>query len=303
MTPTMHDARAARLGKKPQEPRDTYYNGVLALYGAWLREVAQVRGLGFVDMYSPLNDLTLTERKKNADFTMIHDAVHPAPPGQVVMAASIIADICPRNAVSVITIQDKAGKLAAMAPGGKIGDFQADDDGVRFTFTAAALPWVLPPDATAGYELVHAGHHYSMEALMARNLKPGKYQLKIDGQPAGCYTDAQLAFRLELEGNDKTPEYQQALRVALLNKERNDKALHPLRDLWGKMKGWRRQIAQAEAKQDPQLTAKKDAFEHWQDSEFRPGTAKLLAMAQDYENQIYQANQPAPRKYELVRMK
>ena len=51
MTPTMHDARAARLAHRGLEPRDTYYNGVLALYGAWLREQAQVRGLGFVDMY------------------------------------------------------------------------------------------------------------------------------------------------------------------------------------------------------------------------------------------------------------
>ena len=55
MTPTMHDARAARLRNKAMEPRDTYYNGVLALYGAWLREMAQLRGLGFVDMYGPLN--------------------------------------------------------------------------------------------------------------------------------------------------------------------------------------------------------------------------------------------------------
>ena len=34
MTPTMHDARAARIAKRVLEPRDTYYNGVLALYGA-----------------------------------------------------------------------------------------------------------------------------------------------------------------------------------------------------------------------------------------------------------------------------
>jgi hypothetical protein len=49
----------AGLYGKPMEPRDTYYNGVLALYGAWLREQAEIRGLGFVDMYSPLNSLTL----------------------------------------------------------------------------------------------------------------------------------------------------------------------------------------------------------------------------------------------------
>ncbi len=48
MTPTMFDARAKRISGKTQEPRDTYYNGVLALYGTWLREQTEVRGLGFV---------------------------------------------------------------------------------------------------------------------------------------------------------------------------------------------------------------------------------------------------------------
>ena len=141
MTPTMHDARAARLRGKPMEPRDTYYNGVLALYGAWLREVAQVRGLGFVDMYSPLNQMTLTQRKKDADFTLIKDAIHPNEPGQVVMAAAILADLCPRSSVSSITIQQqKSGKLGAIAGNGKVTDFQADDKCVSFTFTANALP-------------------------------------------------------------------------------------------------------------------------------------------------------------------
>ena len=84
MTPTMHDARAARLAKRAQEPRDTYYNGVLALYGGWLREQAQVRGLGFVDMYGPLNNVTFEQRKKIPNWTMIRDAVHPGPTGQVV---------------------------------------------------------------------------------------------------------------------------------------------------------------------------------------------------------------------------
>ncbi len=50
MTPTMFDARAKRLKSDQAEPRNTYYNGVLALYGSWLREQAEVRGLGFVDM-------------------------------------------------------------------------------------------------------------------------------------------------------------------------------------------------------------------------------------------------------------
>jgi len=303
MTPTMFDARAKQLRHQGAEPRDTYYNSVLALYGAWLREVAQVRGLGFVDMYAPLNQQTLDGRKKDACFTLMKDGVHPDAPGQVVMATAILGDICPQSIVSAIVVQEKKGQLAATAAGGKISDFQADGDRVSFTFTAAALPWVLPADATPGYVLTHAGHHYSNESIAARGLKPGKYELKIDGQPVGTYLDSQLAFRVELEANEKTPQYQQALRVALLNKDRNDKAMHPLRDLWLKVKVGRRQIEQATAKNDPQLAAKKQAFQKWLADEFQPAAAKLQAQLREYEDQIYQANQPAPRKYELIRVK
>lgn len=302
MTPTMHDSRAARLRGRGAEPRDTYYNGVLALYGAWLRETVQVRGLGFVDMYSPLNQLTLAERKEDAEFTLIPDAVHPAAPGQVVMAAAILADVCPRGVVSSITIQEKGDKLAANAANGKITDFRSGDDGIRFTFTGNALPWVLPPDAALGHDLLHAGHRYSMEAFTARNLAPGKYELKIDGQSVGTWADTQLAFRVELETNDKTPQYQQALRVAMLNQERNEQAVHPLRDLWRQLKVKRKQIAQQTEQNGPQFAAAKESLEKWLASEFRPGIAKFQTLAEDYEDRIYQANQPVARRYELLRV-
>jgi len=302
MTPTMHDARAARMRGKPMEPRDTYYNGVLALYGAWLREMAQVRGLGFVDMYSPLNQITMTERKKDATFTLIKDAVHPGESGQLIMAAAIISDMCPRSGVSSINIQEKAGKLVATG-NGQISDFSADDSGIRFKFQAKSLPWVMPPEAAVGYQLLHLGHHYSMESFTAKNLKPGKYELKIDGQTIGVYPDTQLAFRLELEANEKTPQYQQALRVAMLNKERNDKAMHPLRDTWLKMKVKRRQLAQLASKNDPKLAEAQAQFDKWVAEEFKPAVDKLKALVADYEGQIYQANQPAVQQYELIPVK
>lgn len=93
MTPTMHDARAARMSPRGAEPRDTYYNGVLSLYGSWLREMSQQRGLGFVDMYGPLNQMTLEQRRTDPAWTMIKDAVHPGPAGQLVMAAALISDV------------------------------------------------------------------------------------------------------------------------------------------------------------------------------------------------------------------
>ncbi|MBI5397049.1 MAG: SGNH/GDSL hydrolase family protein [Verrucomicrobia bacterium] len=303
MTPTMHDSRAARV-RKPAEPRDTYYNSVLAYYGTWLREIAGQRGLGFVNMWAPLNDLTMEQRKKNPNFTLIKDAVHPDAPGQVVMATAIINDMIPRSTVSGIFVrqQPKTGKYAVGGANGKATDLQAGDDKISFTFKANALPWVLPPDAAEGCTLTHAGHRYSNEKITVGNLKPGKYELRIDGELVGAFMDGQLAFGVELEGNAKTPQYQQALQVAMLNKERNDKAVRPLRDLWRVPKAKRRELQKLESGPDKEAAAAKRAeFEKWQ-PEFKAAVAGKIALAKDFEDKIYQANQPVARKYELTRV-
>ena len=305
MTPTMFDSRAVFLNpKKPvSELREKYYNGVLSFYGAWLREQALLRGLGYVDMWGPLNNLTLEQRKKDPKFTLIADAVHPGPDGQVVMAVAILNDMVPRGLVSSIVVQeDKAGKWQATAANGKVTDFQGGDK-VSFTFKANALPWVLPPDATNGYKLTAAGHRNSNEKITVRNLKPGRYELRIDGQAVGTFADGQLAFGVELEGNSKTPQYQQALKVALLNKERNDKAMHPLRDLWRDLKVKRNALQKLsqDPKQKEKAAAAKEAFDQWL-GEFKSNVAKRVADVKQFDDQIYQANQPVARKYELSRV-
>ena len=302
MTPTMHDSRAARL-RKPAEPRDTYYNAVLAFYGTWLREIAGQRGLGFVNMWAPLNDITMEQRKKDPHFTLIKDAVHPEAAGQVIMAAAIINDMIPHSAVSGIVVrqQPKTGKFGVSGANGKAADLQAGDDKISFTFKAKALPWVLPPEAADGYALTHAGHRFSNEKITVGNLKPGKYELRIDGTLVGTFTEGQLAFGVELEGNAMTPQYQQARQVATLNKERNDRAVNPLRNLWSQLKTKRREIRALENSPDKDAVAAKRAeFEKWL-PKFKAGVAGNLALAQEFEDRIYQANQPVVRKYELTR--
>lgn len=298
MTPTMFDTRAKRLKNSNDEPRNTYYNGVLALYGTWLREQAEVRGLGFVDMWSPLNNLTLTARKKDPNFTMIQDGVHPGPVGQAVMAVAVVDNMVPKSVVSAAVLQLKDGKYVATAANGKVGDVAFAGDRLSFEWTANALPWVLPADAQAGAKLTSLGHRYSNEKLTVRNLKPGNYELKIDGAVIGKYTEGQLGFGVELEGNEKTPQYQQSLKVATLNKQRNDLAYRPLRDQYGQLKGKRRDLAKIDANA-PEYAAKKAEFETWYAGQ-KAKVAELLGKAKELEDQIYQSNQPVAHEYELA---
>jgi lysophospholipase L1-like esterase len=299
MTPTMHDARAARMGPRSSEPRDTYYNGVLSLYGAWLREMAQQRGLGFVDMYGPLNQITLDQRRTAPDWTMIKDAVHPGATGQVVMAAAFIADAFPKTQVCGITLSQKDGKWVAAVSNGKVTD-GSELEKHAVTVKSNALPWVLPADAGEGYKLVHAGHRMSNEKFAVRNLSPGSYEVRIDGTPIGKWTESQLGSGVEIEENAATPQYQQALKVAELNQKRNREFYVKIRGEFAALKGQRNKMNKAAGTPD-EATAKAD-FDKYH-AAMAERVKQLLESARTLEDEIYKTNQPVPHRYEVVALK
>jgi lysophospholipase L1-like esterase len=302
MTPTMFDSRAARA-RKQKGPKVEFYNSVLSYYGTWLRDVAMRDGHGFVDMWGPLNNLTHARRKKDPEFTMIRDAVHPGPPGQLVMAYSIIEDMGFRKALSNIRIVGGRAKARVQATGGKVTDLNVTDDGVEFTWTANGLPWVLPAETAPAGKMLNLGHRASREALEVHILPPGKYELTIDGTAVGTYTDVQLSRHIELQANDKTPQYQQAMEVAMLNKKRNEGPISKLRRTWSQFQRIARQRRAAEAKPDDETLAKgvKTLEDKLGDHEAKIKEFEVEAIA--IEDEIFKANQPVPRKYVLKRVK
>lgn len=304
ITPTMFDARARRL-RNPNAPAENteLYNATLAYFGAWLREQAVERGLGFVDMYGPLNNLTLEARKTDPKFTLIADAVHPDAPGQLVMAFAVLMDLGVPRPLSSITITRGAdNQAAAKATGGKVSDARFTSDGLEFTFAAEGLPLALPEAAALGAKLTHLGHRLSREALEVHGLSAGKYQLLIDGQPVGQYDAAALERHIELQDNAQTPQHQQALAVAQLNQQRNDEAMRPLRNLWRDKKLHVRAQAQAAANPNDEQARQNLAALDKKLADFESQVAALDARCREFEDRIYQANQPAVRKYQLVRL-
>ncbi|MEZ6055310.1 MAG: SGNH/GDSL hydrolase family protein [Planctomycetaceae bacterium] len=316
MTPTMFDARADRA--RPNNKRDpesqALYNSVLAYYGAWLREVSVERGLGFVDMYGPLNTITLEQRKTDAAFTLIQDAIHPGAPGQVVMATAMITDMGLPRQLSNITItvgsggpkakRDNGGGLKATgrASGGKLSDIAVTETGVAFTFHPQSLPWVLPEEAQLGAKLTKLGHKLSREALDVHGLAPGQYQLLIDGVEVGTYSSATLERHIELQENAKTPQYQQALAVANLNKERNEKAVRKLRGEWSQYQQFARARRTATEKPDDEQAQKQLATLTEKITGMAERVAQANEEARSYEDRIFEINQPRSVRYELKRV-
>ena len=287
MGPTMFDHQAwdIRVKENPEYARGrnvTGYNGVLAYYSAWLRETARQRGYGYIDLFSPLNNLTDKGRLTDKNFTLIADAIHPDAPGQQVMAHTIIETLGePRAAGQLLATATPKGWQLRSATA-TLGQATGDKHSLTFDFLPKSLPWTVIDDAVPGYQLAVSGHKLSSESFTLSGLQPGRYDLVMAGQTVGTWDSHTLARRIEIQEDPDSPTYQQSLRVAALNKQRNDEAIRPLRNLYGQRKAKLRAASTPEGKA---------VFEAWL-PEFLKQRDELEAKAKAFEDQIYQANQP-----------
>lgn len=302
LTPTMYDLKATRMNPKPDSRgRGGYYNGVLALYGSWLREFVGDEGLGFVDLYGPLNQFTQQSRKTAPDFTMIPDGIHPDAGGQIIMAYALASDLGLSKRSSTIEITRGADSSAvAKATGGKIAEARYHDAGLEFTFHPVGLPLPVPEAAKAGAALIPLGHRLSYEALYVHGLAPGRYQLFINDQLIGEYSADVLASKLELQSNERTPQYQQAMRVAALNAQRTEQSVLPLRDLWRFRKIVQRIRTDLAANPNDEAIQRRLAVHGEKVKNFDADIAKYEAVGKALEDQIYQANQPQPLRFKIT---
>lgn len=313
LTPTMFDHQVAevrkgdpawRFGGKAFSPD---YNAVMAFYGAWLREEGRRRGVPVVDLWGPMNEHTAMQRRADPNFTMIQDAIHPGPAGQVVMAFEFLDQLLgpEHRRVQNLTVVPRGAKW--IASGGKDAEIRnlvvsEDRSSVSFGYRSRALPWVLPEEASLfeqvwelpagrsrfGFAMTKAGHKLSGDVLKIVGLAPGNYEVQLDGRSLGKpWSNVTLGTKIELQENPASPQYQQALSVAELNRERNDLVVRPLRDVWQKLKGLRKKPGVDVAAELAKL---------------RPQIDELDEKSRDYEERIRTLAQPAWRTCEIERL-
>ena len=305
ITPTMYDLRSAQQSAKADSRgRGGYFNGVLALYGAWLRELAVEEGLGFVDMYSQLNYFTNQSRKTDPKFTLIPDGIHPDANGQIVMAYALVSDLGLSRRASTIDIARAADSAPVVkASGGKVSDPSFSSEGsLEFTFQPDSLPMPVPVVAKLGAKLILLGHRLGLEALYVHGLAPGSYQLSINDQPVGVYSASTLESKLELQNDEKTPQYKQAMRVADLNAQRNEQAVVSIRNLWRSKKALERTKRELELSPDDEVLKKRKTSLQRSLGDFDAKKSYHEGQAKQIEDQIYQANQPEMLHYRLQKV-
>src|SRR5690606_15557796 len=109
-----------------------------------------------------------------------------------------------------------------------IWELDASPEAIHFDYLAESLPY--PLDTTArgwgakysqydAIKIVPFMEEMNQEILRVTGLN-GRYRLSIDGQEIGTWSAQELSEGINLAEIDRTPQYQQAMKVMYLNEER-----------------------------------------------------------------------------------
>jgi lysophospholipase L1-like esterase len=195
--------RVAWVTPQPTErgepgPQLAGYNQTLEKYSEGVGEIAKKNDGLFCDQFHPY--LAVIDKARESDPKIKitgGDAVHPGPPGQALMAASILKAMHFPRAVSSVSI-DVAGQnpTDVLTKNCKVSDVNTKD-GVRFKRLDQALPY-FPEDARSILKwapLLDEMNHYG---LQVKGLKAGKYEVLLGGKKAAVYTADELAKGVNL---------------------------------------------------------------------------------------------------------
>lgn len=179
------------------------YNKTLEKFSEGVKAIAaKNRGTGeqqtslFVDQFHPYWEVVQKARDAGEKGRITGgDAVHPGPPGQALMAASILKGMGFPSEVSSVAV-DVSGKAEGKRC--KVSDFSTKD-GVSFQRHDEALPF-FPEQAKNILKwtpLLEDMNHYGLKVT---GLKAGKYEVKLGGKKVAEYSAEELAKGVNLAG-------------------------------------------------------------------------------------------------------
>jgi lysophospholipase L1-like esterase len=194
--------RQEDLGRPLPDPAEQ--NKRLALYRDAIRDVAQKRGLAFVDLYELVG-----EAARAAPLT--DNGIHLTPCGYWRTAAALEKGLGLPALRWRVEVPAKGGQPAA--EGARVRDVQVSQ--LRFQVADDVLP--APPSPTAGAPKKPAAQ--GERVLRVTDLPPGSYTLTVDGKPVATADAAGWARGVRLK---RGPEFEQSerLRRAVVAKDR-----------------------------------------------------------------------------------
>ena len=176
----------------------TAYNLTLEQYSAGVKTIAEKNGGVFVDQFHPYLAVLDKARSAGPKYDRITggDAVHPGPPGQALMAASILKGLNFPALVSAVEI-DAAGKKIANQQNCQVTSLAESAGGISFQRLDSALPF-YPADAAGILKWAPILDELNNYQLKISGLKPGRYEIKTGGVKIAEHSAEELSTGVNL---------------------------------------------------------------------------------------------------------
>lgn len=193
--------RVAWITPQPLDSADqgptalTAYNVTLEKFCEGVKTIAEKNQGVFVDQFHPYLAVLDKARAASPKYERITagDAVHPGPPGQALMAASILKGLNFPRLVSSAAINgaEGAGKHC------EVSDIREKDGTLSFTRKDHALPF-FPFEATPILPWAPILEELNDYRLVVGGLKPGGYEIRLAGKRIATHTADDLAKGVNL---------------------------------------------------------------------------------------------------------
>jgi hypothetical protein len=197
-------------------------NDALAKCAEYVKESARKLNSGYVDFHQAMGIINGKIQKNDPSATIIGpDRVHPRPdPGHFIMAYQFLkAQALPKYVSQ--TVIDSKKKSVIKNYNCTISNVEVSSQEVSFTSLAKALPYPQTESIAKGLALIPFTKDFNQEILQVKNLREASYTLLIDNINIGEYSAVELDQGINIASNNKTPQYQQALKIQKLNDTRN----------------------------------------------------------------------------------
>ncbi len=170
----------------------TAYNKTLEKYSEGVKTIAEKNGGLFVDQFHPY--LAVLDKARSAapkyDRITAGDAVHPGPPGQSLMAASILKGLHFPTLVSGVHINLLANE-PVHAYNCKVTDLDGKGQSVKFNRLDSALPF-FPDEAKSINKWSPLLNELNEYTLKVTGLSAGNYEIKLGGKKVAEYSAEEL---------------------------------------------------------------------------------------------------------------
>lgn len=210
--------RVAVLSSSPVEKKENGpalegYDQTLEQFAAAARGVAQRNGAVFVDQFHPHLAALQRARDENAANRINGgDAVHPGPPGQILMAWAILKGLHAPALVSAAEIDGRRGR-AGHTSNCSVHEVRRAQGGVSFVREDRALPWYVPPAARSILHWAPIVPELDEYTLRVTGLPEGRYRISVDGTEIGNASAAELGRGHNLALATEGPIAQQSKAV------------------------------------------------------------------------------------------